>query len=140
VTKATRGTPAGRRTSLLVRMGNAARDAGVVPRRIHLVVAIDRLLDGPALDDVLEREIGPIVAAQGWAADSVPVTARQAGLSVHRALYHWRLFGLLDEVRAKWEGGRPTGPSSTALNAVGRAAAIAFLHARATAPRTDLRA
>jgi hypothetical protein len=25
-------------------MGNAARDAGVVPRRIHLVVAIDRLL------------------------------------------------------------------------------------------------
>ncbi len=25
-------------------MGNAARDASVVPRRIHLVVAIDRLL------------------------------------------------------------------------------------------------
>ncbi len=41
---ATRGTPAGRRTSLLVRMGNAARDGGVVARRIHLVVAIDRLL------------------------------------------------------------------------------------------------
>jgi len=44
VTKATGGTPAGRRTSLLVRMGHAARDAGVVPRRIHFVVAIDRLL------------------------------------------------------------------------------------------------
>jgi len=44
VTKATGGTPAGRRTSLLVRMANAARDADVVPRRIHLVVAIDRLL------------------------------------------------------------------------------------------------
>lgn len=43
--KSTRGgTPAGRRTSLLVRMGNAARDAGMVARRIHLVVAIDRLL------------------------------------------------------------------------------------------------
>lgn len=44
MTKGSGGTPAGRRTSLLVRMGNAARDAGVVPRRIHLVVAIDRLL------------------------------------------------------------------------------------------------
>lgn len=41
----TRGTtPAGRRASLLVRMSSAAREAGVVPRRIHLVVAIDRLL------------------------------------------------------------------------------------------------
>ncbi len=38
------GTPAGRRTSLLVRIGNAARETGVVARRIHLVVAIDRLL------------------------------------------------------------------------------------------------
>jgi len=44
VTKTTGGTPSGRRASLLVRMANAARDAGVVPRRIHLVVAIDRLL------------------------------------------------------------------------------------------------
>lgn len=37
-------TPAGRRASLLARMAGAAREAGVVPRRIHLVVAIDRLL------------------------------------------------------------------------------------------------
>ena len=44
MTKATGGTPAGRRTSLLVRVINAARDAGVIARRIHLVVAIDRLL------------------------------------------------------------------------------------------------
>jgi len=98
-----------------------------------------RLLDGPALDDALEREIGPIVAAQGWAANGVRVTARLAGWAVHRALYDWRLFGLLEEVRAKWEGGRPTGPNITALNAVGRSTAIALLRARATAPRTDLR-
>jgi predicted nucleotidyltransferase component of viral defense system len=44
VTTARGGTPAGRRASLLVRMTKAAREAGVVPRRIHLVVAIDRLL------------------------------------------------------------------------------------------------
>ena len=37
-------TSAGRRTSLLARMAGEARKAGVVPRRIHLVVAIDRLL------------------------------------------------------------------------------------------------
>jgi len=41
----TRGlTPVGRRASLIVRMTNAAHEAGAVPRRIHLVVAIDRLL------------------------------------------------------------------------------------------------
>jgi len=34
----------GSTTSLLVRMTNTARDAGVIVRRIHLVVAIDRLL------------------------------------------------------------------------------------------------
>lgn len=44
MTTTTGGTPAGRRASLLVRMTNAARDAGVVARRIHLVVALDRLL------------------------------------------------------------------------------------------------
>ncbi len=99
-----------------------------------------RLLEAPALDDALERETGPIVAAQGWTADGVPVTDHQAGLAAHRALYHWRLFGLLDEVYAKWEGGRPAGPNITALNAVGRTTAIAFLRARATARRTDPRA
>ncbi len=44
MTKTRGGTPGGRRASLLVRMANAAREAGVVSRRIHLVVAIDRLL------------------------------------------------------------------------------------------------
>lgn len=62
MTKATRGTPAGRRTSLLVRMGNAARDAGVVPRRIHLVVAIDRLLTR-----LLEASPGRWVVKGGYA-------------------------------------------------------------------------
>ncbi len=99
-----------------------------------------RLLDGPALDGALERDLGPIVAAQGWIAGDERITPHAAGLAVHRALYHWRLFGLLDEVRPKWEGGRPTGPNITALNAAGRAAATAFLRARASVPRTDLRA
>jgi len=44
VSKARGGTPAGRRASLLIRMANVARVASVVPRRIHLVLAIDRLL------------------------------------------------------------------------------------------------
>jgi hypothetical protein len=37
-------TPAGRRASLLAGMAGEARESGVVARRIHLVVAIDRLL------------------------------------------------------------------------------------------------
>lgn len=44
MTKTRGATPAGRRASLIVRMSNVAREAGVVPRRIHLVVALDRLL------------------------------------------------------------------------------------------------
>lgn len=44
MTKTKGATPAGRRASLIVRMSNVAREAGVVPRRIHLVVALDRLL------------------------------------------------------------------------------------------------
>lgn len=99
-----------------------------------------RLLDGPAVDDALGREIAPLIVEQGWMAGRERVTAQQAAGSVHRALYHWRLFGLLDEVRPRWEGGRPTAPKTTALNAVGRSTAIAFLRARATSPRADLRA
>ena len=44
MTKTSGATPAGRRASHIARMSNAARAAGVVPRRIHLVVSIDRLL------------------------------------------------------------------------------------------------
>ena len=44
MTKTRGATPAGRRASLLVRMATVAGEAGVVPRRIHLVLAIDRLL------------------------------------------------------------------------------------------------
>ena len=97
MTKGAGGTPAGRRTSLLVRMGNAARDAGVVPPRIHLVVAVDRLL------------VRLLAAAPGrWAVKGGYANQlRRPG----DALYDWRLFDLLDEVRAKWEGGRPAGPT-----------------------------
>ena len=99
-----------------------------------------RLLDGPAVDDALGRDLGPIVAEQGWMAAGERITPQQAASAVHRALYHWRLFGLLDEVRQRWEGGHRTAPDVTALNAVGRSSAIAFLRARATAPRSDVRA
>jgi predicted nucleotidyltransferase component of viral defense system len=54
--------PAGRRASLIIRMSNAAREAGVVPRRIHLVVAIDRLLVR-----LLQAERGQWVVKGGYA-------------------------------------------------------------------------
>jgi hypothetical protein len=93
-----------------------------------------RLLAGLAIDHALEQAVGPIIVAQGWTAGREPLTAEQAGWSVHRALYHWRLFGLLDETRPRWEGGRQTEPTVTALTPAGRTAASAFLRARATAP------
>jgi hypothetical protein len=92
-----------------------------------------RLLAGPAIDHALEGALGPVIVAQGWRAGREPVTAEQAGWSVHRALYHWRLFGLLDETRPRWEDARQTEPAVTALTPAGRTAAIALLRARATA-------
>jgi hypothetical protein len=99
-----------------------------------------RLLAGPAVDRALEEAIGPVIAAQGWRAGREPVTAEQAGWGVHRALYHWRLFGLLDETRPRWEGVRQAELAVTALTQAGRAAAFTFLRARAIAPgrKSDL--
>lgn len=93
-----------------------------------------RLLAGQAADHALEHAIGPIIEAQGWLAGREPVSAERAGWSVHRALYYWRLFGLLVETRPRWEGGRQTVLAVTALTPAGRAAALALLRARATAP------
>ncbi len=93
-----------------------------------------RLLAGPAVGQALERDIGPVIAAQGWRAGREPVTAEQAGSSVHRALYHWRLFGLLAETRSRWEDGKQVELAVTTLTSAGRAAAFTFLRARATAP------
>lgn len=99
-----------------------------------------RLLAGPAVGDELAQAIAPIVMAQGWASGGVPLDEQQAGWAIHRPLYHWRLFGLLEEVRPRWEYNRPTGPEVTSLNAAGRATALAYLHTLATGPRVDLRA
>lgn len=97
-----------------------------------------RLLEGPAVGDELEELIVPIVIAQGWRTGGQPVDERHIVLSVHRPLYCWRLFGLLDEVRPRWIDGHPTGPNVTSLTAVGRATALEYLRARATAARTSL--
>ncbi len=97
-----------------------------------------RLLDGPAIADALEQAIVPIVTAQGWRSGGLPVDERQIVLSVHRPLYWWRLFRLLDEVRPRWIDGHPTGPNVTSLTVAGRAAAVEYLRARATAPRKSL--
>lgn len=93
-----------------------------------------RLLAGPAVGETLERAVGLVIAAQGWRAGREQVTAEQAGSSVHRALYHWRLFGLLAETRSRWEDGQQVEAAVTALTPAGRAAALSFLRARAIAP------
>ena len=80
-----------------------------------------RLLAGPAVDQSLEQAVGPVIT-------------QQAGWDAHRALYHWRLFNLLDEKRPRWEDGNQVEPAITALTPGGRAAALTFLRARAIAP------
>lgn len=97
-----------------------------------------RLLDGPAVDNGLEASIAPVILAQGWRSGSNPVDELHVALSIHRPLYFWRLFGLLDEVRPPWIEGTPSGPNVTSLTASGRAAALEYLRARATAPRMSL--
>lgn len=97
-----------------------------------------RLLDGPALDKELETSIAPVILAQGWRSGSDPLDERHVALSIHRPLYSWRLFGLLDEVRPPWIDGHPSGPNVTSLTAAGRAAALEYIRARAMAPRTSL--
>lgn len=97
-----------------------------------------RLLEGPAFGGALEQAIVPIITAQGWRSGGLPVDERHIVLSVHRPLYFWRLFGLLDEVRPRWVDGHPTGPNVTSLTAEGRAAALEYLRARATAARMSL--
>lgn len=98
-----------------------------------------RLLEGPAVGDDLATAIVPIIASHGWQAGGVALDEERIRWSIHGPLYHWRLFGLLDESRPRWEGNQPVGLAITSLTTIGRATALAHLHARATAPRRDLR-
>jgi len=97
-----------------------------------------RLLAGPALDHELEESIVPVIAGQGWKSGGDPVDERRIVMSIHRPLYSWRLFGLLEEVRPRWVDNRATGPNVTSLTPAGRATALEYLRARATAPRRSL--
>lgn len=97
-----------------------------------------RLLQGPAVGSGWRYGIVPIVLEQGWSSGGAPVTALQVENSVHVPLYYWRLFGLLNERRPRWEGGRSVGEYVTELTPAGHATALALLHACATGPRKDL--
>lgn len=119
--------------AVAVGLGGAEEYSGMLSELIA-----HRLLEGPALNDALAEAIVPIVVPQGWQSDGEPADGQHIAWSVHGRLYHWRLFALLDEVRPPWQGNRPTGPNVTSLTPAGRATALAFLHAKATAPRTSL--
>lgn len=97
-----------------------------------------RLLAGPAFGNQLDESVVPVITAQGWRSGGTPVDERHIAMSIHRPLYFWRLFGLLEEVRPRWVDHRPTGPNVTSLTAAGRATALEYLRARATAPRRSL--
>jgi hypothetical protein len=97
-----------------------------------------RLLEGPARGDELEEAILPVVAAQGWQTDGGPALPEHHRHSIHEPLYHWRLFGMLDEVRPRWIEHKPTGEAVTSLTEIGRASAVHLLRSRAMAPRREI--
>ena len=97
-------------------------------------IVAHRSLAGPAVAHSLEQAVGPVITAQGWMTGRDLVSEQQAGWAAHRALYHWRLFGLLDEKRPPREDWQHADLSVTALTPAGRAAALVFLRARAVTP------
>jgi hypothetical protein len=96
-----------------------------------------RLLAGRVESGDLNAEVFPIVASQGWASSSGPVTPDQIGWAVARPLRWWRIFGALDEEQATWERGtgRRLTPQTYALTPDGKAMVLAYLRARAAGPR-----
>ena len=94
-----------------------------------------RLLAGPAVGKALERDVGPVMAAQGWRTGREPVTAGQAGLErPPRAL---PLAPVRSRSRRRVRAGRAgdrRSRRSRRSRRAGRAAALTFLRARATAP------
>lgn len=114
-------------------------DEGHVYSKMLSELIAARLLQGPAVGlGALPDAIAPILLEQGWRADGDPLTEQHVQESIHRPLWFWRLFGLLDEVHPRWEDGHPVGEYVTSLTQAGRATAMALIHARATAPRENL--
>lgn len=98
----------------------------------------ERLLEGTAIDDELEEALAPTVSAQGWRAGADPVTRRHVGHAIAFRLYWWRMLGLLDEERPRWENLQRIGHAKTGLTAEGEATVLAYLRHRATGPRHSL--
>lgn len=97
-----------------------------------------RLLDGPAIDSDLEEALFSIIAAQGWMAGLESVEYRHVAHIIHRRLYWWRMLGLLDEERPRWENAQRIGQSRTGLTSQGEATVLAYLRGLATGPRTSV--
>ena len=96
-----------------------------------------RLLQGPATEEELAGFVVPVVAAQGWSSGGRPLAESELRYAMHGPLGEWRLFGLLDEQRPRWEEGVQEFRWNVAFSRLGRATALAHLHARATGPRME---
>ncbi len=97
-----------------------------------------RLLVSPAIDDELEEAVAPIVVAQGWRAGRGPVDQRHVAHAIGLRLYWWRMLGLVDEARLRWENLQRVGDRKTSLTPEGEASVLAYLRGRATGPRRPL--
>ncbi|HSK98122.1 MAG TPA: hypothetical protein VK891_15965, partial [Euzebyales bacterium] len=96
------------------------------------------LLEGPSVDDGLPGALTPIVVAQGWRTPGGPVSQDDVEWALNRRWWWWRVLGLLHEERRRWQGDQPIGQNRLALAAAGEATVLAYLRARAIAPRFDV--
>jgi len=99
-----------------------------------------RLLQGRVEQGNLTAEIGPILAAEGWATSAGPITVDHASSAIWRPLRWWRVFGALDDEQSKWEygTGRRLTPHTLALFPNGERMVLAYLRSRAAGPRHRL--
>ncbi len=96
-----------------------------------------RLLSGRAEVHQLAADVHPVLAAQGWSSGGDRITIRQVSSAIYIPIRWWRLFGVLEEERSRWDpvARVPLNPHTYALRPGGVSMVLAFLRARAIRPR-----
>lgn len=96
-----------------------------------------RLLSGRAEVHQLAGDVHPVLVAQGWSSGGERITIGQVSSAIYIPLRWWRLFGVLDEERSRWDpvDRVPLNPHTYALHPDGVSMVLAFLRARAIRPR-----
>ena len=99
-----------------------------------------RLLQGDAVGDDLERELGPVLGALGWRRPDGEISAADVRDAVWERLRVWIALNVADHHWSVWNSDtqRQLEPSRVVLTEAGVPTAMAYLRERALAPRYDI--